>query len=248
MSKVPDELIRLAHLMADPANDLCILAEGNVSCRSGEDELWIKASGAQMREIGADGFSHVKLAGVCTGLDEALDDQLCRQLLNRATFEGPAPSTETFMHAWLLQETGAQFVAHCHPTAVLSLCCLDGVEEWVGQRLFPDEIVCCGPASCFVPYVAPGLMLAQSIRDRAKAFRNRVGVWPKTFWMANHGLICIGASANEVTAAAMMSVKSARVLLGALATGQEPRFLSKGQVDQIMNWPDEHARQSKLFA
>ena len=248
MAVIPQELVWLAHVLGDPANELCILGEGNVSCLAAEqDSIWVKGSGQQMQEIQAEGFAHVKLSGVCTGLTQSLDDALCRQLLNRATIDGHNPSTETFMHAWLLLETGAFFVAHSHPVPLLSLLCTTAAEDLATKRIFPDEIVCCGPASCFIPYVAPGLLLAQIIQERASIFKNNFGSWPKTYWLQNHGLICTGATAKEAAAASLMTVKVAKVLLGALATGQDLVFLSKGSIDQIYRWEDEHARQRMIF-
>lgn len=242
------DLVALARSLSLPDRDLCILAEGNVSGRADGDSFWIKGSGQQMAEIESGGFSRVSLAAVLEAMDRSYGaDQEIRDALNAANLEGPNPSTETFMHAVLLNQPGIDCVAHVHPTPLLSLLCLPGAEGRALRRLFPDEIVCCGPASCYVPYMAPGLALAHEVAARRSAFQQLFGVEPKTYWLQNHGLIAVGATTREVEAACLMSVKAARVLLGALQTGIEPTWLSEREVDQIYNWPDEHARQRALW-
>ncbi len=237
--------------MGDPAHDLCILAEGNVSCQAKEGQLWIKGSGSSMRGIAADAFACVKTPGVLEAvrLQAPMSETAARELLNAAKLDrGRAlPSTETYMHALLLARSRGGFVAHGHPTPLLALLALPEAEEWATKRLFPDEIVLCGPASCWVPYVAPGLPLAQEIERRAEAFVARFGIEPKAFWLQNHGLIAVGKSHKEALGAALMAVKAAHVLLGALQTGRVPRWLTDAEVDQIYRWPDEHARQRALW-
>jgi rhamnose utilization protein RhaD (predicted bifunctional aldolase and dehydrogenase) len=242
------ELVQLAHALADPDRDMAILAEGNVSARADEETFWIKGSGQQMRTIEAGGFSRVRLGAVWAAIHNRYDgDDAIRKALNAACIEGPAPSTETFMHAALLGMPEVTVVGHVHPTPLLSLLCLRDAKEWASKRLFPDEIVCCGPAACFIPYVAPGLELARSIQREIEFFRDRLGVDPKTFWLENHGLVAVGSTAREVESACLMSVKAARALLGALQTGQEIEWLTDEEVAHIFNWPDEHARQKALW-
>lgn len=243
-----DELLDLARSLASPAADMAILAEGNVSARADEETFWVKGSGRAMGSMGADGFSKVRIAPVLAALDQAFaDDGAIRQTLNSARTEGPAPSTETFMHAYLLGLPAVNFVGHTHPAPLLSLLCLKEARKWASRRLFPDEVVCCGPAACFVPYVAPGLELARAIRRETLEFRSKYGVDPKTIWLENHGLIALGGSAKEVESACQMSVKAARVLLGALQSGREIKWMTDEEVAHIYNWPDEHARQKALW-
>lgn len=245
----PIELIELARWLGDPAHDCCIEAEGNVSARTPLG-LWIKGSGARMAGIHADGFAHCRIEPVLAAVrsSESLSEAETRATLNGSKMDsGPLwPSTETFMHALLIAE-GASYVAHSHPTPILSLLCRSDAEQFADKRLFPDEIVLLGPASSFVPYTAPGLPLARELAKRKAAFSSHFGVEPKTYLLENHGLIVVGQSAREVTAACAMAVKAARVLLGCLQSGAEPKFLSREEVDQIFRWPDEHARQRALW-
>jgi rhamnose utilization protein RhaD (predicted bifunctional aldolase and dehydrogenase) len=249
--RTPPELTALSQSVGDPSQDLCILAEGNTSCLDDDGAMWIKASGRSLVGCSEGDFVRVNAGRVVAALDLDLpDDDSQRAYLDSARLD-PATtekaSTEAFMHAWLLRQEGVRFVGHGHPTALLSVLSLLEARELAGRRLFPDEIVLCGPAACWVPYVRPGLLLARAIRERAALFAEAHGGFPKTFWLQNHGLIAVGGTAKEVESALAMSVKAGRVLLDALQTGRELRFLTKAEIAAIAGWPDEHARQKKLW-
>jgi L-ribulose-5-phosphate 4-epimerase len=246
----PPEVLELARAFGDPANDLCILAEGNVSCQGASEALWIKASGVQMGVMTAEDFVEVRKEPLLSALaNPKISEEEARTILNDSrvnTNSKHVPSTEAFMHAHLLSLDGVHFVGHGHPPALLSLLVLSDASELATRRWFPDEIVCCGPAACYVPYVAPGLLLAVAIRSAVERYQEKWGSWPKTIWLQNHGLICLGTTGAEVRSAAQMSVKAARVVLEAMQTKSEMRPLSPGQIRQIYDWPDEHYRQRML--
>ncbi|RYG25756.1 class II aldolase [bacterium] len=237
-----EEAAALARVLGDPAHDLAMLAEGNTSAREDAESFWVKASGLSMREIGPEGFVRVAFGPVLEA--QGLDDASVRALLASSRLEsGPLmPSVETFMHAWLLTLPGVTVVGHCHPTDLLPILCRPDAEERAKERFFPDEIVCCGPASAWVPYVDPGLPLAAAVREGVEAFVREWGSVPKTIWMGNHGLIALGANRREVEAATLMSAKAARVRLGGAT---QP--LSREQVERIATRPDEHYRQRLLW-
>ncbi len=245
----PAELIALARAMSDPALDAAILAEGNVSTHASGGRLWIKASGAQMGEMTAEQFVEVESAPILAALDSGMrDEKQVREFLNAACrSEKGVPSTETFMHALLLGLPEVAYVAHCHPSALISLCALEDGPELAKKRLFPDEIVLCGVAACWVPYVPPGLPLAVEIRQATRQFQRHYEELPKTYWLQNHGLIALGRTAKEAESVTRMAVKAARVLLGALQTGRSIRFLAESEIRQIAGWPDEHFRQKLLW-
>lgn len=246
----PQELLDLAHAFGDPANDLCILAEGNVSCRASDDTFWIKASGVQMGSMSLEDFVEVRLEPLWKAIDGGdMSEVECRTLLNDARVDQAArhiPSTEAFMHAYLLNEEGVRVVGHSHPTPLLSLLSLKNAGSLAGDRFFPDEVVLCGPWSPFVPYVAPGLPLAKALREPVFQHCDVFDEPPKSIWLQNHGLICPGSTAAEVLNASLMSVKAAHVKLGALQSGQKLRPLTRKEVSQIHSWPDEHYRQQML--
>jgi rhamnose utilization protein RhaD (predicted bifunctional aldolase and dehydrogenase) len=229
-----------------------ILAEGNCSASAG-DTFWIKASGAQMALATPEDYVEVFRDPLLEAIadDDSWSDARCREVLNAARVDHAAPgipSTEAFMHAWLLELPFVAAVAHTHPESLLSLLVMADAEEMARTRLFPDEIVCCGPSSIWVPYVAPGLPLARAIRDAVYDYRSVHPETPKTIWLQNHGLIALGTSPADALAATLMTEKAARIRLGCLAAGRDPIGLDEAEIAQIAGWPDEHYRQNRLRA
>lgn len=244
--RVLDELVSLARDLGGPNADLALLAEGNCSARADESTFWVKASGAQMAQANRDAFVRVAFQPILAALDhEALSVAETRTILNNARVEGPPeaiPSTEAFMHAVLLGIEGARFVGHTHPTDLLALLVTNAAEECAGQRLFPDEIVCCGPSVCYVPYTMPGHPLARAIRTAMEGHDQPV----RTLWLQNHGLIVLGSSPVQVMSGSLMAAKVARVWLRAFATHRPLHPLTPEQVAAIDSWPDEHYRRERL--
>ena len=235
--------------LAAPELEYAILAEGNTSARAADNTLWIKASGASMLDIKAEGFVEVRRDPILAALEGPdLDDDAVRQCLEGARKDPRArkPSVETFLHAWLLKLPDVRYIAHTHPTPLLGLLCTPRAQEFAAKRLFPDEIVCCGPATCWIPYVDPGLPLGRELRDRVRAHIETHGEAPKILWLQNHGLFALGATPASVEATTHMAVKAARVWLHALSTGLEPVTLTPEQIERIHKRPDEHHRQRLL--
>ncbi len=247
----PDELIELARFVGSPADSLSILAEGNVACHRDENSFWVKASGRALSGIERSSFVAVQRRPLLDAINgPPLDEKTTRAVLNSAIAHADSdeiPSTESYMHALLLSFESARFVAHAHPPDLLSLLITAKAEDLAAKRWFPDEIVCCGRASCFVPYAAPGLPLARAIKSAAAKFEKTVGEPPKCFWLQNHGLIAVGKTHQEAIAAVKMSAKAAKVLLQAVSTGLELHPLSQKQINEIANWTDEHYRQNLLW-
>jgi rhamnose utilization protein RhaD (predicted bifunctional aldolase and dehydrogenase) len=249
MSEQLKQLITMSNQLGNPQNDYVILGEGNSSARADDTAFWVKASGTSLHGIGETGFVQVLFEPVLSLLDAAnLSDTAVTEALTSATINGAPnvrPSVETTFHAAALTVTEAQFVGHIHPTAVNSILCSDKAEEAFSGRLFPDEIVVCGPASVFVPYTDPGIPLAKVIRSKIVAYQDEYGRSPKLILMQNHGMIALGKTADEVLHITAMAVKTARILLGAY-TVSTPRFLSQEDVNRIDTRPDEHFRQRML--
>lgn len=235
-------LVAMSCRLGDPANDYVILGEGNTSARADEETFWVKASGVCLQAIEADGFVHVRFEPVLAMLDGPdLSDEEIRQALGAAKVDPQVrerPSVETVLHALALNLPGIHFVGHTHPTPVNALTCSASFETAVSGRLFPDEIVYCGPAPAIVPYTDPGLPLARKVREIIACYLDDHGEPPKVILMQNHGLIALGRTAQEVENVTAMAVKTARVLLGTGAAGG-PHFLSAQAVERIHTRPDE---------
>lgn len=229
-----------------------MLAEGNVSARAEEGTFYVKASGFSMRTIDETGFVLVRSQPILDAMesDAELDDAGVRALLSDSRVDTSVkvmPSVETFMHAYLLGLPDVTVVGHAHPTPLIALLALEMAENLAKKRIFPDEVVCCGPAAAFVPYVDPGLPLARAIRDSVKAYVAEYGGVPKTIWLQNHGLIALGKSNREIESAMGMSVKAARVHVATLSTGKPIHYMSESDIARIHTRPDEHYRQKLLW-
>ncbi len=220
------------------------MAEGNTSCSDGNG-FWVKASGCQLQEIESQDFVYCDAEILLEALDQELSDSEVRDvLLGSRLEEGGRPSVEAFMHAWLLSLPGVEFVGHVHPVAALAVLCRDGAEGLCRLRYFPDEVVCCGPATAWVPYVDPGLALARAVRQSVSAFVAEFGEAPKVVWLENHGVIGLGRTPGEAESAVLMNDKACRVI--ASGTGKL-RPLTAETVERIRSRPDEHYRQELLF-
>ena len=239
------QLVAMTQSLGNPAYDYAILGEGNTSARAGADTFWVKASGVEMRTIDSGGFVEVAFDRVLSLLEQNnLGDEEVKAGLQAARVDPAAkarPSVETVLHALVLQVEGIHFVGHTHPTAVNAVLCSQRVEEAMSGRLFPDEIVYCGPAPVYVPYTDPGLPLARRVRDLIAQHLDVLSEPPKVILMQNHGLIALGRSAQEVENITAMYVKAARVLLGTYALGG-PHFMTADQVARIHTRPDEAYR------
>ena len=249
---VLSRLHQLARWLSDPSRDCSILAEGNVSAAiPGGESFWLKASGCQMGTMRPDQFVKMDIGRTLELLahERLADPEIQRLLLaGRSNPDDTLqPSVEAALHAICIVEGGCQVVGHTHPTAWLSVLCSENARAAVAGRLFPDEIVVCGPAPAFVPYVDPGPPLARAVRDAILAHKDAWGEGPKVILMQNHGLVALGKDADEVERITAMSVKVARALIGTYSMGG-PRFLSDADVNRIHKRPDEHLRRQALDA
>jgi rhamnose utilization protein RhaD (predicted bifunctional aldolase and dehydrogenase) len=243
-----NQLVDMSSELGNPQNDYVILGEGNSSARVGDAYFWVKASGTSLKGIGKAGFVQVLFEPVLALLDASLSDTAVKEGLMAAKVNPDSnvrPSVETTFHAVALTVGEAKFVGHTHPTAVNSILCSQQAEAAYAGRLFPDEIVVCGPAPVFVPYTDPGTPLAKTIRSKIMAYQDKNGRSPKLILMQNHGMVALGQTADEVLRITAMAVKTARILSGAYATGG-PRFLTPEDVARIDGRPDEHYRQQVL--
>lgn len=248
MNDVIGNLLQLSREMGREDRRLCILAEGNTSAQLSETEFAVKASGCSLATLGTEDVTVCDTAKVLELLSrKSLRDELVEQALLDARVDSTAkkPSVEAVFHAWLLSLQGVQYVGHCHSLAANQVLCSPRARDFAERRMFPDEIVCCGPASVFIPYADPGLPLAREIRDRTNAFIQQNGIVPRLILLQNHGIIALGASHNAVLACTLMADKAAAIFMGAAALGG-PNFLTPQHVERIAGRPDEAYRQRQL--
>lgn len=241
-------LLALSRDLGAPERKLAILGEGNTSTRMGAGQFAVKASGCNLATLTEGDVTVCDAEKILKLLDaKKISDAVIDQTLFDARVNANAkkPSVESIFHAWLLTLEGVEFVGHTHPVSVNQILCSPRARDFALGRIFPDEVVCCGAESVFVPYVDPGLALAREIRDRTQAFVKKHGGAPRVILLQNHGLIALGATANAVMAATLMAAKAAEIFMGAAAMGG-PNFMTAPQVERIAGRADEAHRQREL--
>lgn len=240
-------MIKLARELGREDRKLAILGEGNVSTKVAGGFI-IKASGRSLGTLERAGVVACRPQGLLSLMDsqDATDDQVEECLLaSRIDTNEPKPSVEALFHAYLLGLPGIDWVGHTHPIAVNRILCSPRAEEFAQRKMCPDEIVCCGGESVFVPYTDPGLKLSIAIRDATDRFILRRGELPRVILLGNHGAITIGATSDAVLAGMLMLTKMAEIWLGAAALGG-PCYLTESDVNRIAGRKDEHYRQRAL--
>lgn len=242
------QLLAMSRELGRPDVDLAILGEGNTSALLADGAFLVKASGCTLRDIDEQGFVTMNRTATAALLDSALqnDAEIAAALQGVCVGHfARRPSVEAMMHAYLLGLPGIHYVGHTHPTSVNALLCSTRAEELTSYSLFPDQVVCCGPAPVFVPYTDPGLPLARMVRSRVEAWIQANGMTPRALLIQNHGLFALGNTPNEVLSCSLMWSKTARVMLGALACGGiQP--LTTAQIERIFTRPDEKYREQVL--
>jgi rhamnose utilization protein RhaD (predicted bifunctional aldolase and dehydrogenase) len=248
-SEVVARLLELSHQLGREDRKLAILGEGNTSARISADTFVVKASGSNLGTLTAGGVTECRSRDLLLLLkakklsDAAIDEALFSARVSDAAKK---PSVEAIFHAYLLTLPGVNFVGHTHPVTVNQLLCSRHARTFAKRRTFPDEIVCCGVESVFVPYTDPGLKLAQAIQRAVVAYIKRLSRPPRVILLENHGFIALGATPESVLASTLMGAKAAEIFAGAAAIGGSPRFLTAAQVTRIAGRPDEHYRQKAL--
>jgi rhamnose utilization protein RhaD (predicted bifunctional aldolase and dehydrogenase) len=243
-----DSLARMSRSLGNNT-DYVILAEGNTSARSDDRSFFVKASGKCLREIDACDFVEVLFQPLIQLLHDTTEgDEAVITVLNSAKVKKNTPlrpSIETLSHAYLLTLPDIRFIAHLHTTSINSLMCSQRSRDIYNGRIFPDEIVVCGPEPVVVPYRDPGLLLSRELMNTVSAYQQKWNEAPKLILMENHGMIALGTTTREVEAICAMADKTARVLLGTLAAGG-PRYINTEDVERIATRPDELMRQKQI--
>lgn len=174
-----------------------IAGGGNTSWKNGR-EMQIKASGARLASIDAEGLVKMDLdaldriwsteypADVAAREKQALADLMAARLPGE---EKKRPSVETLMHALI----SPRFVVHTHPSIVNGITCsargADAAREVLGEDVL------------WVPTVNPGYVLASTIRSAIQAFNAARGAEPRVILLQNHGLVVADDSIDAIRAA-----------------------------------------------
>ncbi len=218
---VGDELLTLTRRLGEPDLDLAILAEGNTSELIEDDLIVVKASGAYMSSATREDFVTVGVSEVVALIEDAASTQAqLTEVLDAGVQNGVRRrgSIETLVHASVRAFAPARFVAHTHPTPVVSLLASVHAEDAFALAAYSDEAVVIG-TPLFVPYAPPGIELGRAFHERLRAHVDEHGSVPALILLGNHGVVATSDTVQGVEAISLMSVKAARVRLGAYAAG-----------------------------
>ncbi len=153
---------------------------GNMSVK-GDGIMWIKASGTELgqAESRAIFVAVDRNAALAEALGEAGDGSCGTTVIDPAN--KLRPSIETTFHAAL----ECRVVVHTHSVATL----VHAISP-EGLAALPEKLE--GMPIALVPYAKPGLPLTRGIIEKGR---------PETriYILQNHGLICCGASVDEVS-------------------------------------------------
>jgi rhamnose utilization protein RhaD (predicted bifunctional aldolase and dehydrogenase)/NAD(P)-dependent dehydrogenase (short-subunit alcohol dehydrogenase family) len=191
-----DVIVKLSRFFgADPS--IVLAGGGNTSCKMG-DFLYVKGSGTALATMTRDGFVKMdrkklsELANAKLDEDPQTREAQCRESISSARSEpqkGQRPSVEVLLHHLV----PARYIVHSHATIANTLTCHTGGQTLAAQ-IFGDDIV-------WVPYVDPGFILAQTLKQALEGYRARTGrELPRAILMANHGLIVAGDDPSAIRA------------------------------------------------
>lgn len=248
--QIREKLINLSHWVGNPEKTYAMLGEGNTSAKIDDKTFFVKASGANLGSITADYLVEVDAAPVLEMIDgPLLPDLEIKARLASSTLNNPlkrVPSVETLMHAYLLTLPEVNFVGHCHPVWVNCIMCSKKWKELTSGNLYPEHIVCCGPAPVHVPYTDPGVAMAREIKDQVEAYIKKYGTTPLSILIQNHGLVAFGKTPAQVETIIATWEKSAQIIVGAQSIGGV-NFLTAEETDRIVTRPDEANRIEMLY-
>lgn len=216
------ELLKLSHVLSKFA----VGAEGNVSGKVSSQTFLIKSSGTKLHCLTEN------------------DLTLCDMSGNQVELLHKKPSMEVSFHSLLQQFHEVNFVGHVHPPSLLKLLCMPDeiIDLFAKNRLFPDQVIFNGKKSCFVPYTHPGKKLEVALRERIALFLASYSKLPQIFLLKNHGVICVGKTAEEVITSIEIAEKSAEVFSGILSTGYTPSWLEDKNIEELLADPNEKYR------
>jgi rhamnose utilization protein RhaD (predicted bifunctional aldolase and dehydrogenase) len=243
---VRSRLIELSHEFGQAR--WTILGEGNTSGRIDQKIFAVKSSGSSLGSLTEIELTDCYFDALLPVLDRRnVSEQEIEEILlaSRVRPKALKPSVETFFHAYLLTIPGINYVGHTHPIPVNQILCSSLGNLFAEERRFPDEVVCCGPASLLIPYEDPGLALAVRIRRDLQNFEQAHGKYPKVILLGNHGVITVGQSADAVRVAMAMTVKAAEIFVGAHSLGGNIS-MPESEVHRIENRLDEEYRRKML--
>ena len=218
---IDPELIELSRSLGDPSKDLVILAEGNTSQRVDDETIAVKTSGSYLSNVAAEDFVVTEIEPIMAMMDDPAATQSdLSALLDAGEHAGARRrgSIETLVHAAVHSIAPARYIAHTHPTPVVSLLASIHAATAFDVWVYSDEAVVIG-RPLFVPYAEPGIALGRVFAERLRQAVAENGEAPSLILLGNHGIVARANTAEAAEAITLMAVKGSRIRLNALAAG-----------------------------
>jgi len=209
-----DELLDLCRY-AGSGPDIAQGAGGNVSVKSPDGSMWIKASGYRLSAVrpgvGYLGMRTPKasdLAHSVQGLEPAAANISMSSFLQSLVFDSTnlRPSLETWFHAVL-----GRVVLHTHPIYANAFACMEGGREAL-ESVLPSPVAS-------VEYEAPGHRLGEAVGRAAVSFSRQEGREPVRLILDNHGLITVADTVTSAIARSAEILDAGRQFFGPLPKG-----------------------------
>lgn len=219
-SAVSDTLVSLTRSLGEPHRDLVIMAEGNTSELVAPGTIAVKASGSAMAAAGQDDFVVVDIDPLIAIMRDpsSSQEQLSTALTATAGDVVRKASIETLVHVAFRAFSDVRFVAHTHPTAVVSLLASVHAPVAFAGPVYTEELLTLG-VPLYVPYAEPGIELGRVVLEAMAEYVGQHGRVPSLVLLGNHGIIAASDTAPGIEAVSTMAVKSAQVRVGALSAG-----------------------------
>lgn len=171
-----------------------VIAGGGNTSYKDNDHIWVKASGSTLGNITEEGFavlSRPLLKEIYHKQYSSNTDEREAQVkadLYRACLPGISvrPSVETSLH----EVINYPFVVHTHPTLVNAITCSNQAEHTI-RSMFGNEVL-------YVPFVDPGYVLFNKIRQMLEEWRKTHSSDPNYIFLENHGVFVSANSTAEI--------------------------------------------------
>mgnify|MGYP001255272967 CR=1 FL=1 len=229
------DLVNLAHRLSNHPSRLVLWNEGSVATQLPKGRLAVSQANAHLGKLCVSELAEFETARVraLTDRESFTEEDLEEARSTEAGAPvGVKPSSDLFLYADLFTDESLRFAAHTQPVAINQILCSPRARQFADRRNLPHEVLVGGPASMLVPFAPPGVPLARELRRRLTLWYDRYKIPPKVILIQNHGMIALGASADEVVMLTEMTVKFAEIFLGAAMMGG-PEFLKPAFVAQI---------------
>ncbi len=186
------DIIELSHYFG--GNKEYVIAGGGNTSFKDDMHIWVKASGASLSEITAEGFAVLdrsrlqEIGRKKYNPDPSIREAEVKNDLYAALLPGTTarPSVETSLHELIAYP----LVVHTHPTLVNAVTCSVRAQQTI-QQLFGREAL-------FIPYTDPGYTLFTVIRDRLTSWRKENDRDPEIIFLENHGVFVASETARGI--------------------------------------------------